>query len=58
MFGPIRRATGVASDALDSVSPYVDRLANDEKLRQRLVAAIGAGVAARKTARNRLGWSG
>jgi uncharacterized membrane protein len=58
MFGPIRRATGVASDALDTVSPYVDQLANDEKLRQRLVAAIGAGAAARKTARRQVGLVG
>jgi len=31
-----------ASDVLDGVSPYVDRLAHDEKLRQRLAAAITA----------------
>lgn len=58
MFGRIRGATRVASDALDSVSPYVDQLANDEKLRQRLVASFSAGVAARQRAKRQFGLLG
>jgi uncharacterized membrane protein len=58
MFGRVRGAAGVASDALDSVSPYVDQLANDEKLRQRLAAAVSAGVAARQRARRQVGLVG
>ncbi|MDX6474925.1 MAG: hypothetical protein QOH95_436 [Gaiellaceae bacterium] len=48
----------VAGDALDSVSPYVDQLAHDEKLRERLAAAIVAGTAARKRARQQAGLVG
>jgi hypothetical protein len=52
MFGR-RNVVMVASDALDGVSPYVDRLANDEQLRRRIGAAIAAGAAARTRARKR-----
>jgi len=58
MFGRNKGTIGVASDALASVSPYVDQLANDEKLRQRLVAAISAGAAARQRARRQTGMLG
>jgi hypothetical protein len=47
-----------ASDALDGVSPYVDQLAHDEKLRRRLAAALAAGAAARKRARKQRGLMG
>jgi hypothetical protein len=47
-----------ASDVLDGVSPYVDRLAHDEKLRQRLAAAITAGAAARDRAKKQTGLVG
>ena len=57
MFGRKNVAT-VAGDALDSVSPYVDRLAHDEKLRERLVSAIAAGAAARGRARQQMGLRG
>ncbi len=59
MFGRQRNgATAAASDALDSVSPYVDRLAHDEKLRQRLFAAITAAAAARQRATRQAGLVG
>lgn len=58
MFGRMRSATGVASDALENVSPFVNQLAKDEKLRQRLLAAVGAGLAARQRARKQLGLEG
>jgi uncharacterized membrane protein len=49
------RATEAAAGALGNVSPYVDRLAHDERLRARLIAALTAGMAARKRARQRVG---
>ena len=55
MFGRMKSATGAASDAVDSVSPYLDQLTNDEKLRGRLLAALGAGLAAHHRARQQLG---
>jgi len=47
-----------ASDALDGVTPYVDRLAHDEMFRRRIAAAIAAGVAARKRAKKQKGMVG
>jgi uncharacterized membrane protein len=47
-----------ASDAADAVFEYVDPLAKDEKLRQRLAAAIAAGAAARESARRQAGLRG
>ncbi|MBA3844363.1 MAG: hypothetical protein H0X39_17395 [Actinobacteria bacterium] len=56
MFGTKKHgARGTASDAIDGLSPYVDQLAHDEKLRQRLVAAFGATAAARSRARRQAG---
>ena len=57
MFGRKNVAT-VASDVLDGVSPYVDRLAHDEKLRRRLAAALTAGAAARTRAKKHTGLTG
>ena len=57
MFGRKNVATA-ANDALDGVSPYVDQLAHDEKLRQRLVAALTAGAAAHKRAKKQTGLLG
>jgi hypothetical protein len=57
MFGRKNVATA-ASDALDGVSPYVDQLAHDEKLRRRLAAAITAGAAARTRAKKQTGLVG
>lgn len=54
MFGRKNVATA-ASDALEGVSPYVDQLAHDEKLRERLAAAIAAGAAARTRAKKQTG---
>jgi|KBSMisStandDraft_5_1062788.scaffolds.fasta_scaffold28513_2 hypothetical protein len=58
MFGRNKGVSGFASDALETVSPYTDRLAHDEKLRERLVAALTAGVAARNRARRQAGLIG
>jgi hypothetical protein len=57
MFGGKNVATA-ASDALDGVSPYVDQLAHDEKLRERIAAALAAGAAARKRAKKKSGLMG
>jgi hypothetical protein len=57
MFGR-KNATGVASEAIDGASPYVGQLVHDEKLRERLMAAIAAGAAARKRARRQAGLRG
>ena len=57
MFGRKDVATA-ASDAVDNVSPYVDRLAHDEKFRRRLAAAITAGAAAQKRAKRQAGLLG
>jgi uncharacterized membrane protein len=58
MLGRTKGTTGVASDALDSASPYFAQLASDKKLRRQLMAAVGAGVAARRRARRRAGLLG
>ena len=58
MFGRNKGVSGFASDALETVAPYTDRLAHDEKLRERLVAALTAGVAARKRAQRQAGLIG
>ena len=58
MFSRTKGVTGTAADALDGISPYANRLAHDEKLRQRLVAALGAGVAASERARRQAGLVG
>ncbi len=55
MFGRMKSAKGAASDAVVSVSPYLDQLTNDEKLRGRLLAALGAGLAAHHRTRQQLG---
>jgi hypothetical protein len=58
MFGGRKNVATAASDALDGVSPYVDQLAHDEKLRRRLSAALVAGAAARRRARKQRGLFG
>ena len=58
MFGRKGSATSVAAGAAESLSPYADQLANDEKLRERLVAALGAALAARQRARRQAGLIG
>jgi len=58
MFGRNKGVSGFASDALETVAPYTDRLAHDEKLRERLVAALTAGVAARNRAQRQTGLIG
>jgi uncharacterized membrane protein len=46
------------ADAADALASYVDPLAKDEKLRERLAAAIVAGVAARNRVRRQTGLAG
>jgi hypothetical protein len=58
MFGRNKGVSGFASDALETVSPYTDRLAHDEKLRERLIAALTAGMAARQRAQRQAGLIG
>jgi uncharacterized membrane protein len=58
MFRHKNSVTEAAAGALENVSPYVDRLAHDEKLRARLIAALTAGVAARKRSQQRAGLVG
>jgi hypothetical protein len=55
MLGRNKGVSGFASNALESVSPYTDRLANDEKVRERLVAALTLGAAARRRAKRQTG---
>jgi uncharacterized membrane protein len=58
MFGRNRSATSAVTGAAESLSPYADQLATDEKLRERLVAAVGAALAARQRARRQAGLIG
>jgi uncharacterized membrane protein len=58
MRGLKRGAASAVGDAADTLSPYADQLAHDEKLRQRLIAAITAGVAARRRAQRQAGLVG
>jgi uncharacterized membrane protein len=58
MFGRNGSATSAVADAAGSLSPYADQLATDEKLRERLVAAVGAALAARQRARRQAGLIG
>jgi hypothetical protein len=58
MFGRSNGTRGVVAGAAETASPYVDRLANDEKLRRRLVAGLAAGLAARERARRQAGLVG
>src|SRR6266576_1069448 len=46
------------ADAADAVVDYIDPFAKDEKLRERLAAAIVAGAAARKRVRKQTGVRG
>ncbi len=55
MFTRNKRVSGAAADAIDGLAPYANQLAHDEKLRRRLIAALGAGVAARERASRQLG---
>ena len=50
-------ATAIVARAVDNLSPYADRL-TDEKLRQRLIAAVIAGAAARRRAKRQAGLAG
>jgi uncharacterized membrane protein len=58
MFGRSNGASGVVADAAETLSPYADSLAHDDKLRRRLAAAIGAGLAAQQRARRQAGFVG
>jgi uncharacterized membrane protein len=50
--------TEAVADAVGAVSGYVDPVAKDEKLRQRLTAALLAGTAARQQIRRQTGLTG
>ena len=58
MFTNRRRVAEVASEAIENVSPYVDRFAHDERFRRRLIAAMGAAASAQRRARRQAGWIG
>jgi hypothetical protein len=55
MFRRSKGARGVVAGAAGTASPYVDQLANDAKLRRRLVEGIAAGLAARQRAKQQVG---
>src|SRR5438034_11604865 len=55
MLGRKKGVSEVAGEALESVSPYADKLTHDEKFRQMLVAALAAGIAARRRAKRQAG---
>ncbi len=55
------RASDVAdavADVAESVTPIASQLADDEKLRARVFAAVHHGAAARRRARRQMGWAG
>jgi hypothetical protein len=58
MFRRSKGARGVVAGAAGTASPYVDQLANDAKLRRRLVEGIAAGLAARQRAKQQVGLVG
>jgi len=57
MFGK-NGARGAVSDAAETVVPYAEQIVEDEKLRQRVLAAVGAGLAARQRAKRQMGFAG
>jgi uncharacterized membrane protein len=57
MFGK-NGARGAVADAAETVAPYAEQIVEDEKLRQRVLAAVGAGLAARQRAKRQLGLVG
>jgi uncharacterized membrane protein len=58
MFKRHKGVSGAAAEALDGISPYADQLAHDETLRRRLLAALGAGLAAQERAKRQVGLVG
>jgi uncharacterized membrane protein len=57
MFGR-NGARGAVADAADTVTPYAEQLVADEKLRQRVLAAVGAALAARQRVKRQAGFAG
>ncbi len=53
-----RNHRSTLNDTIDSVTPIGDQLVKDQKLRERLVAAVEAGVAAGNRAHQQLGFAG
>ena len=47
-----------AADVVESMTPLASQLAEDEKLRARIFAAVQHGAAARRRARRQFGWAG
>ena len=58
MFRRHRGVRRAAAGALDSLAPYADQLTRDERLRRRLLAALGAALAAQDRARRQAGLVG
>jgi uncharacterized membrane protein len=58
MFRRNKGVSGAAAEALEGISPYADRFARDETLRRRLLAALGAALAAQDRARRQAGLVG
>jgi hypothetical protein len=52
MFGQSKK-TGIMSATADRMSPYVDRLTHNEKLRRQLATAINGQIAAHRRAKRR-----
>ena len=53
-----KKAGAKINDAIDNVTPIGEQLVNDQKLRERLVAAVDAGLAARRRAQQQVGIGG
>jgi uncharacterized membrane protein len=47
-----------AADVVESMTPLATQVAEDEKLRARIFAAVQHGAAARRRARRQMGWAG
>jgi uncharacterized membrane protein len=58
MFGRKNGVLSTTSDVISGMSPYMTRLAQDEKLRQRLFAAFSASASAQQRARRQAGFAG
>lgn len=53
-----KRGRAAVADAAGSISTYGKRLVDDEKMRQRVLAAVTAGAAARRRAARQTGLTG
>jgi uncharacterized protein involved in propanediol utilization len=53
-----KNASTSLTDAYDTVAPIGEQLVKDQKLRERLIAAVDAGIAARNRAQQQVGLAG